>query len=72
MVGLARMYDNKHWASDVALGAAVGTLSGISVVHYDQTHPRNRVERWMGVAMAPTIMPSAQGVIVAWHVTPKE
>jgi len=28
MVGLSRMYHNKHWASDVVLGAAIGTFSG--------------------------------------------
>jgi membrane-associated phospholipid phosphatase len=45
MVGLARMYHNKHWASDVALGAAVGTFSGLKVVRYSHNHPDNPVDR---------------------------
>jgi membrane-associated phospholipid phosphatase len=44
-VGLARMYNDKHWASDVALGAAIGTLSGRIVVRYAHGRPRNWVDR---------------------------
>jgi membrane-associated phospholipid phosphatase len=44
-VGLARMYNDKHWASDVALGAAVGTLSGRIVVRYAHGRPRNIIDR---------------------------
>jgi membrane-associated phospholipid phosphatase len=44
-VGLARMYHNKHWASDVALGAAIGTFSGLKVVRYSHNHPDNRVDK---------------------------
>lgn len=32
-VGLSRMYDNKHWASDVLIGAALGVAVGKSVFH---------------------------------------
>jgi membrane-associated phospholipid phosphatase len=46
-VGLARMYDSKHWASDVALGATIGTLSGMQVMRYNDAHPDNRVARWL-------------------------
>ncbi len=28
LVGLARVYKNKHWLSDVLIGAAIGTLAG--------------------------------------------
>lgn len=33
-VGFSRMYQNKHWASDVLLGAAIGELSGRVVTAY--------------------------------------
>ena len=29
LTGLSRMYDNKHWASDVLFGAGIGTVSGL-------------------------------------------
>jgi membrane-associated phospholipid phosphatase len=45
LVGLSRMYHDKHWASDVVLGAAVGTFSGLKVVRYSHTHPHNRLDR---------------------------
>ena len=46
-VGLSRMYNNRHWASDVILGAAIGTFAGNKVVRYHRTHPGNRVDRWL-------------------------
>lgn len=33
-VGFSRMYQNKHWATDVLLGAAIGELSGRIVSSY--------------------------------------
>jgi membrane-associated phospholipid phosphatase len=49
-VGLARMYNDKHWASDVALGAAIGTLSGKLVVRYAHGRPGNLIDR---IALRP-------------------
>jgi membrane-associated phospholipid phosphatase len=45
LVGVSRMYHDKHWASDVALGAAIGTFSGLKVVRYSHAHPHNRLDR---------------------------
>jgi membrane-associated phospholipid phosphatase len=44
-VGLSRMYQDKHWASDVALGAAIGTLTGRMVVRHAHGRPSNIVDR---------------------------
>lgn len=33
LVGLSRIYDNKHWLSDVVAGATIGTLVGNLVSH---------------------------------------
>lgn len=45
LVGISRMYHDKHWASDVALGAAIGTFSGLKVVRYAHAHPKNFLDR---------------------------
>jgi membrane-associated phospholipid phosphatase len=58
LVGLSRMYHNKHWASDVALGAAVGTFSGLKVVRYSHAHPDNKVDR---VILKTVIAPDGHG-----------
>ena len=44
-VGLSRMYNNRHWASDVIMGAAIGTFAGNKVVRYHRMHPGNAVDR---------------------------
>ena len=56
-VGLSRMYNNRHWASDVITGAMIGTFAGTKVVRYHHTHPGNRLDRWLLKAQV-TIQPS--------------
>ena len=58
LVGLSRMYHNKHWASDVVLGAAIGTFSGLKVVRYSHAHPHNKVDR---VILGTTIALNGEG-----------
>jgi hypothetical protein len=45
------MYNNAHWASDVAVGAAVGTFAGIKIVRYNHGHPTNFIDRFFLGAM---------------------
>jgi len=45
LMGLSRIYNNQHWASDVMGGAAIGTLIGLKVVKYTHSHPGNRIDR---------------------------
>ena len=58
LVGLSRMYHNKHWASDVVLGAAVGTFSGLKVVRYSHAHPDNKIDK---VMLHATVAPDGHG-----------
>lgn len=43
--GVSRMYNDRHWASDIVSGAAIGTFAGIKVVRYSHGHPKNFVDR---------------------------
>lgn len=64
LVGLSRMYNNAHWASDVVLGAGIGTFAGIKVVRYSHGHTNNFVDRWLlGTQLTP--MPDGR-VGVGW------
>jgi membrane-associated phospholipid phosphatase len=68
LVGLSRMYNNAHWASDVALGAAIGTFSGIKVVRFNHTRAHDRIDRWL---LGAEIAPAPDGrVAVGWTVNP--
>ncbi len=58
LVGLSRIYHNNHWASDVMLGAAVGTFGGLKVVRYSHAHPDNKIDR---LILGATIIPHADG-----------
>ena len=55
-VAWSRMFDNKHWASDVITGAAVGTFAGLKVVHFHHaTKPDNWLDRtFLGAGVQPT------------------
>jgi membrane-associated phospholipid phosphatase len=66
LVGLSRMYNNAHWASDIALGAAIGTFSGIKVVRYSHGHTNNFVDRWL---LGTTVMAAPNGqAALGWSV----
>jgi membrane-associated phospholipid phosphatase len=58
LVGLSRMYHNRHWASDVALGAGIGTFSGLKVVKYSHSHPDNLLDR---IILRTSAAPDGQG-----------
>ena len=69
LVGLSRMYNNKHWASDVLLGAAIGTFAGNKVVRYHHSHKGNRLDRWiLGANISPA--PNGHGWALSWSVEP--
>ena len=68
LVALSRMYDNKHWASDVVMGAAIGTFAGQKIVHYHHSHPGNRLDRW--ILGSATVMPTPSGdLALGWTMT---
>jgi membrane-associated phospholipid phosphatase len=44
LVGVSRIYNNMHWASDVVAGAAIGTIVGLHVVKYTHSHPDGAID----------------------------
>ena len=67
LTGVSRMYNNRHWASDVLVGAGIGTFAGLKVVRYQHTHPGNRVDRWL---LAGSLVPTASGHVLRWSILP--
>lgn len=54
--GLGRVYADKHWTSDVVLGAVWGTITGIATVRWHHEHD-DRLDRWM---LGPRNAPNGQ------------
>jgi membrane-associated phospholipid phosphatase len=69
LVGISRLYNNDHWASDVVVAAAIGSFGGWKVVRFNHTHPHNRLDRLL---LATRGAPSPDGrVLLVWSVTPE-
>ena len=58
LVAVSRMYDNRHWASDVIAGAGIGTFAGLKVVRFNRSNPGNRIDAWL---LTGSITPTPDG-----------
>ena len=67
--GYSRMFLGQHWASDIFMGAFIGTFYGARVVDYARAHPDNRVDRFfLGKRLTPgaSIVPIKGGVTISF------
>lgn len=62
LVGASRIYNDRHWATDVAMAAAIGTFSGWKVVQYTTDQPGNTVDGWL-------LSLTVQGRAGRWSIT---
>ena len=69
LIGISRMYNNKHWASDVMMGAAIGSFAGRKIVRYHHSHPDNKIDDWF---LSGSISPNANGgYSLRWMILPR-
>jgi membrane-associated phospholipid phosphatase len=45
LTGLARMHSDNHWASDIIMGAGIGTVSGLMVARFHADRPLHWLDR---------------------------
>ena len=64
LIGVSRIYQNVHWASDLPLAALIGIWSGRAVVRRQHHGARHRMDEWL---LGTTITPGVRGaLIVRW------
>jgi membrane-associated phospholipid phosphatase len=76
LVGLARMYQNVHWASDLPVAAAIGTWSGLTVIARSHTkrqqadmHTRDLPDGLIDVLRSTSVVPIAgHGAALSWSI----
>jgi membrane-associated phospholipid phosphatase len=67
LAGASRMYNNQHWASDVVIGAAIGTFAGLKIVRFHDSRPRSGLDR---IFLTATLVPDADGHTLRLGVVP--
>ena len=63
LVGLARLYEDAHWTSDVVAGALIGTAVGTAIVHFNDKRRTNK-EKETTFFIAPLLARNAGGVTI--------
>lgn len=43
----ARMHDDRHWLSDVTVGAGIGIVTALAIRRWHVTRPDNVIDRWL-------------------------
>jgi membrane-associated phospholipid phosphatase len=54
----ARIYKDRHWLSDVVVGAGIGTVTGLAIDRWHATRPNNRID---GFFLKPVLAPLRDG-----------
>ena len=67
LAGVSRMYNNRHWASDVVIGAAIGTFAGLKIVRFHDSRPRSGLDR---LFLTATLVPVDGGHALRLGVAP--
>ena len=67
LAGVSRMYNNRHWASDVVIGAAIGTFAGLKIVRFHDSRPNSGVDR---IFLTASLVPVGDGHALRLGVMP--
>jgi membrane-associated phospholipid phosphatase len=54
----ARIYKDRHWLSDVVVGAGIGTVTGLAIDRWHATRPNDRID---GFFLKPVLAPLRDG-----------
>ena len=64
----ARMHDDRHWLSDVTVGAGIGTVTAWAITRWHATRPDNPIDRiLLRPVVAASPLETRVGVSVQWR-----
>lgn len=55
-----RMHADRHWLSDVTVGAGIGMVTALAIARWHETRPTNAIDR---VFLGPTVMAAPDGAL---------
>jgi membrane-associated phospholipid phosphatase len=58
LTAYARLHGDKHWLSDVTVGAGIGTVTALAITRWHATRPDNVIDRWL---LRPVVSQSPSG-----------
>ncbi len=58
LTAYARMHDDRHWLSDVTVGAGIGTITALAIRRWHETRPANAIDR---IFLRPVVATSPSG-----------
>jgi membrane-associated phospholipid phosphatase len=64
-----RMHADRHWLSDVTVGAGIGTVTALAIARWHATRPTNAIDR---LFLGPTLMAAPDGsMAVGFSISPR-
>ena len=66
MTAYARMHDDRHWLSDVVVGAGIGSVTAAAIHRWHATRPADPID---GFFLRPVLVPRRDGVGVGAQLT---
>jgi membrane-associated phospholipid phosphatase len=54
----ARMHDDRHWLSDVTVGAGIGMVTALAIHRWHRTRPDNAIDAFF---LKPVLAPMPDG-----------
>jgi membrane-associated phospholipid phosphatase len=67
LTGYARLYNDKHWLSDIIFGAALGYGSAMFVLNQDERREKEEKKKTKTKSSGLNLYPTFNGISATWN-----